>query len=163
MLGAGGTTSFDQVLAESVKDTTPLPSLELAIGFTSGGGGVAPSLSQVNGVFLPGERNPVAAYQRLASRVSTGAAGQGRGLRRSAPCAPSAACSIPCAPTSPPSARAWAAPSGPSSTSTSNRCATWRRAWATSPPIWPPPRPAARCCRPRAPPTSWPGSTTCRR
>ncbi len=73
VLGAGGTTSFDQVLAESVKHTTPVPSLELAIGFTSGGGGVAPSLSQVNGVFLPGERNPVAAYQRLASRVSTGA------------------------------------------------------------------------------------------
>ena len=73
VLGAGGTTSFDQLLAESVKGTCPLPSLELAIGFTSGGGGVAPSLSQVNGVFLPGERNPVAAYQRLASRVSTGA------------------------------------------------------------------------------------------
>jgi hypothetical protein len=72
VLGAGGTTSFDQLLAQSVKHTSPLPSLELAIGFTSGGGGVAPSLSQVNGVFLPGERNPVAAYQRLASRVSTG-------------------------------------------------------------------------------------------
>jgi hypothetical protein len=76
VLGAGGTTSFDQVLAQSLKTTTPLPSLELAIGFTSGGGGVAPSLSQVNGVFLPGERNPVAAYQRLASRVSTGPAAQ---------------------------------------------------------------------------------------
>jgi len=72
VLGAGGATSFDQVLAASMKHTVPLPSLELAIGFTSGGGGVAPSLSQVNGVFLPGERNPVAAYQRLASRVSTG-------------------------------------------------------------------------------------------
>jgi hypothetical protein len=72
VLGAGGATSFDQLLAQAVKHTTPLPSLELAIGFTSGGGGVAPSLSQVNGVFLPGERNPVAAYQRLASRVSTG-------------------------------------------------------------------------------------------
>jgi hypothetical protein len=72
VLGAGGTTSFDQLLAQSLKTTTALPSLELAIGFTSGGGGVAPSLSQVNGVFLPGERNPVAAYQRLASRVSTG-------------------------------------------------------------------------------------------
>jgi hypothetical protein len=72
VLGAGGTTSFDQLLAQSLKNTTALPSLELAIGFTSGGGGVAPSLSQVNGVFLPGERNPVAAYQRLASRVSTG-------------------------------------------------------------------------------------------
>jgi hypothetical protein len=71
VLGAGGPTSFDQLLAEKVKHTTPLPSLELAIGFTSGGGGVAPSLAQVGGVFLPGERNPVSAYQRLASRVST--------------------------------------------------------------------------------------------
>jgi hypothetical protein len=76
VLGAGGTTSFDQLLAQSLKTKTPLPSLELAIGFTSGGGGVAPSLSQVNGVFLPGERNPVAAYQRLASRVSTGPAAE---------------------------------------------------------------------------------------
>jgi len=73
VLGAGGTTSFDQMLAATIKGSSPLPSLELAIGFTSGGGGVAPSLSQVKGVFLPGERNPVAAYQRLASRVSTGA------------------------------------------------------------------------------------------
>jgi hypothetical protein len=28
---------------------------------------VAPSLSQVDGVFLPGERNPFAAYQRVAA------------------------------------------------------------------------------------------------
>ncbi len=76
VLGAGAPTSFDQVLAERVKHTTPLPSLELAIGFTSGGGGVAPSLSQVDGVFLPGERNPIAAYQRLASRVSPGPMGR---------------------------------------------------------------------------------------
>ncbi len=71
-LGAGATTSFDQTLADAVKGTTALPSLELAIGFTSGGGGVAPSLSQVNGTFLPGERNPVAAYARIATSISGG-------------------------------------------------------------------------------------------
>ncbi len=71
-LGAGSPTSFDQVLAEAdgVKGTAPLNSLELAIGFTAGGGGKAPSLSQVKGTFLPGERNPVAAYQRIAGRIS---------------------------------------------------------------------------------------------
>jgi hypothetical protein len=69
-LGAGGTTSVDQRLAAVTRAGTPLPSLELAIGFTGGGGGVAPSLSQVDGVFLPGERNPFAAYQRVASRIS---------------------------------------------------------------------------------------------
>jgi len=73
-LGAGAPTSFDQVLAASMKGKTPLLSLELAIGFTSGGGGVAPSLSQVDGVFLPGERNPFAAYRRIASRAAPGPA-----------------------------------------------------------------------------------------
>jgi hypothetical protein len=71
-LGAGGSTSIDQILAASVKGTTPLPSLELSIGFTGGGGGQVPSLSQVGGVFLPGERNPFAAFQRVASRVAPG-------------------------------------------------------------------------------------------
>jgi hypothetical protein len=71
-LGAGAPTSFDQVLAASMRGQTPLPSLELAIGFTSGGGGVAPSLSQVDGVFLPGERNPFAAYRRIAARAAPG-------------------------------------------------------------------------------------------
>jgi hypothetical protein len=70
-LGAGIPISIDQVLADHVKATTPLASLELAIGFTAGGGGKAPSLSQVGGTFLPGERNPVAAYQRVAARVMT--------------------------------------------------------------------------------------------
>jgi hypothetical protein len=69
-LGAGSPTSFDQVLAEGVKGTAPLASLELAFGFTQGGGGKVPSLSQSKGVFLPAERNPVAAYQRLAARIS---------------------------------------------------------------------------------------------
>jgi Protein of unknown function (DUF1552) len=75
-MGAGGTTSFDQLLADEISKSahkTPLKSLELAIGFTSGGGGVTPSLSQVNGVFLPGERNPVTAYQRVASTMTGGA------------------------------------------------------------------------------------------
>jgi hypothetical protein len=71
-LGAGAPTSFDQKLADFAKGTTALPSLELAIGFTSGGGGVAPSLSQVNGSFLPGERNPLAAYARIASGLGGG-------------------------------------------------------------------------------------------
>jgi hypothetical protein len=69
-LGAGSPTSIDQVLANSVKDTAPLASLEFAIGFTKGGGGVVPSLSQVGGTFIPAERNPVAAYQRIAQRLS---------------------------------------------------------------------------------------------
>jgi hypothetical protein len=71
-LGAGAPKSFDQTLADAVKDTTAIPSLELAIGFTSGGGGVASSLSQVNTTFLPGERNPVAAYKRIATGLGGG-------------------------------------------------------------------------------------------
>jgi hypothetical protein len=74
VLGAGAPTSFDQVMAQAWRGQTALPSLELAIGYTSGGGGKAPSLSQVNGVFLPGERNPVAAYQRVTSRITGGGA-----------------------------------------------------------------------------------------
>jgi hypothetical protein len=72
-LGAGSPTSIDQVLAEHVKGTTPLASLEISIGYTFGGGGVIPGLSQSNGNFLPGARNPVAAYQRIAERVVGGA------------------------------------------------------------------------------------------
>jgi hypothetical protein len=70
-LGAGATTSFDQTLAASkgVKDTTPLASLEISIGYTTGGGGVIPGLSQIGGQFLPGVRNPVDAYKRIADRV----------------------------------------------------------------------------------------------
>ena len=75
-LGAGGPTSFDQLMAQALAKTgdSALPSLELAIGYTGGGGGKAPSLSQVNGVFLPGERNPVAAYQRISGRFTGGTA-----------------------------------------------------------------------------------------
>jgi hypothetical protein len=73
-LGAGAPTSFDQVLAQQVRSTTPLASLEISIGTTAGMGPVLPGLSQVNGNFLPGVRSPVAAYQRIAERVTGGAA-----------------------------------------------------------------------------------------
>jgi hypothetical protein len=73
-LGAGSPTSFDQLLAQQVKGTTPLPSLELTIGSTGGAGGRVPSLSQLDGTFLPGEKNPLAAYQRVASRLAPSAA-----------------------------------------------------------------------------------------
>jgi hypothetical protein len=73
-LGAGASTSFDQVLAQQVKGTTPLASLELTIGSTGGAGGRVPSLSQVDGTFLPGEKNPLAAYQRVSSMLAPGAA-----------------------------------------------------------------------------------------
>jgi len=73
-LGAGANTSFDQVLAQQVKGTAPLPSLELTIGSTGGAGGRVPSLSQVEGTFLPGEKNPLAAYQRVSSMLAPSAA-----------------------------------------------------------------------------------------
>jgi hypothetical protein len=70
IFGLGATTSIDQVLADHVKATTPLASLEYSIGTTTGGGGVIPGLSQRGGSFLPGVRTPVAAYQRIAERVT---------------------------------------------------------------------------------------------
>jgi hypothetical protein len=73
-LGAGASTSFDQVLAQQVKGTTPLRSLELTIGATGGAGGRVPSLSQVDGTFLPGEKNPLSAYQRVAMMLAPRAA-----------------------------------------------------------------------------------------
>src|SRR3954451_16075404 len=72
-LGAGASTSFDQVLAQHVKGTTPLPSLELTIGTTGGAGGKAASLWQVDGAFLPGEKKPLAAYQRVSAKLAPGA------------------------------------------------------------------------------------------
>ena len=69
-LGAGASISFDQVLAQQVKSTTPLASLELTIGTTGGAGGKASSLSQVDGTFLPGEKNPLSAYQRVFSKLA---------------------------------------------------------------------------------------------
>ncbi|MES1173165.1 MAG: DUF1552 domain-containing protein [Myxococcales bacterium] len=70
--GLGSPTSIDQQFATFLKNTTPLPSLEIALGQTSGGGGVIPGLSQVNGQFIPGVKNPVAAYQRIADRIAGG-------------------------------------------------------------------------------------------
>jgi hypothetical protein len=71
---AGGQDSLDQVLAKYVKSTqpTPIPSLELAIGQTAGGGGVASSLAMVGRQFLPGIRNPLFAYQRIADAIAPG-------------------------------------------------------------------------------------------
>jgi hypothetical protein len=71
---AGGQDSLDQVLAKYVKMTqpTPIPSLELAIGRTEGGGGVAPSLALVGRQFLPGIRNPLFLYQRLVGAMVPG-------------------------------------------------------------------------------------------
>jgi hypothetical protein len=71
---AGGQESLDQVLAKYVKSTQPtaIPSLELAIGQTAGGGGVAPSLALVGRQFLPGIRNPLFAYERIAGAISPG-------------------------------------------------------------------------------------------
>jgi hypothetical protein len=72
-LGAGNMQiSFDQILADFVK--TPVPSLEISIGRTGGGGGRIESLSQRNGAFMNGARNPVTAYSRIAERVTAGAA-----------------------------------------------------------------------------------------
>jgi hypothetical protein len=73
IFGLGASTSIDQQIADFVKGTTPLASLEYSIGYTTGGGGVIQGLSQRNGAFLPGVRNPVAAYQRIAERVTGGA------------------------------------------------------------------------------------------
>src|SRR4051794_33447349 len=71
-LGAGAPTSFDQQVADFVKGTTRLPSLEIAIGKTTGGGGSIPGLSQRDGNFVPGATNPVTAYQRIAQYVTAG-------------------------------------------------------------------------------------------
>ena len=78
-LGAGSSTSFDQVLAQQVKGTTPLPSalaqiLRVEPISTGGAGGRVPSLSQKDGTFLPGEKNPLAAYQRVSMMLAPAAA-----------------------------------------------------------------------------------------
>ena len=73
VFGLGAKTSIDQVFADTLKNTTPLASLELAVGQTSGGGGVIPGLSQVNGNFIPSANNPVLAYQRVADHIAGGA------------------------------------------------------------------------------------------
>ena len=73
IFGLGAPTSIDQVIAQSIKGSTPLASLEYSIGTTGGGGGAIPGLSQVNGSFIPGVRTPVDAYQRVAGLVTGGA------------------------------------------------------------------------------------------
>ena len=79
VFGLGAPTSIDQQFATFFNGTTPLPSLEIAIGQTSGGGGVIPGLSQVNGKFIPGVKSPLAAYQRIADRITGGASGPATG------------------------------------------------------------------------------------
>lgn len=73
VFGLGAPTSIDQTFATFLKDSAALQSLEVAIGQTSGDGGVIPGLSQVDGKFIPGVKNPLAAYQRVADRISAGA------------------------------------------------------------------------------------------
>lgn len=72
VFGLGAPTSIDQEFARFLKGTTPLASLEIAVGQTSGDGGVIPGLSQVDGRFIPSVTNPMAAYQRIADRISGG-------------------------------------------------------------------------------------------
>jgi Protein of unknown function (DUF1552) len=78
--GLGAPTSIDQQFATFLTGSTPLASLEVAIGQTSGGGGVIPGLSQVNGKFIPGVTNPLAAYQRVAERIAGGSPAAGTGV-----------------------------------------------------------------------------------
>ncbi|WP_434041597.1 MULTISPECIES: DUF1552 domain-containing protein [Sorangium] len=72
VFGLGAPTSIDQEFARFLKGTAPLASLEIAVGQTSGDGGVIPGLSQVDGRFIPSVTNPLAAYQRIADRISGG-------------------------------------------------------------------------------------------
>ncbi|WP_437604856.1 DUF1552 domain-containing protein [Sorangium sp. So ce834] len=87
VFGLGAQTSIDQEFAKFLKDTTPLASLEIAVGQTSGDGGVIPGLSQVDGRFIPSVKNPLAAYQRVADRISGGAPAPGNGTPMNTPSA----------------------------------------------------------------------------
>jgi len=80
VFGLGNPTSIDQEFARFVGGTTSLASLEIAVGQTSGDGGVIPGLSQVDGRFIPSVKNPLAAYQRIADRITGGAPPPGSGL-----------------------------------------------------------------------------------
>jgi len=62
-----------------------LKSFEYSIGNTGGGGGTIPGLSQRSGSFIPGVRNPVAAYSMVASRVTSGAPAPGNGPTMTTP------------------------------------------------------------------------------
>lgn len=74
--------SFDQLLADHTEGTTPLKSLEMSIGFTGGVGGIVHSLSQRDGRYLHGERNPVAAFQRVAQIIAPDHVGGDDGAMR---------------------------------------------------------------------------------
>jgi hypothetical protein len=87
VFGLGAPTSIDQEFATFLRDTTPLASLEIAVGQTSGDGGVIPGLSQVGGSFIPSVKNPLAAYQRIADRISGGAPAPTGGIGMNTPSA----------------------------------------------------------------------------
>jgi len=80
VFGLGAPTSIDQEFARFLAGSTSLASLEMAVGQTSGDGGVIPGLSQVDGRFIPSVKNPLAAYQRIADRISGGAPPPGSGM-----------------------------------------------------------------------------------
>lgn len=85
VFGLGARTSIDQEIATFLKGSTPLQSLEIAVGQTSGDGGVIPGLSQVDGKFIPSAKNPLSAYQRVADRIMAGAPTPGGGAPMSTP------------------------------------------------------------------------------
>lgn len=85
VFGLGARTSIDQEFAKFLKDTTPLQSLEIAVGQTSGDGGVIPGLSQIDGKFIPSAKNPLSAYQRVADRIAAGAPTPGSGAPMTTP------------------------------------------------------------------------------
>lgn len=85
VFGLGAPTSIDQQFAQFLKASTSLASLELAVGQTSGDGGVIPGLSQVDGKFIPSAKNPLAAYQRIADRIAAGSTPPNAGGAMSTP------------------------------------------------------------------------------
>jgi hypothetical protein len=87
VFGLGAPTSIDQEFARFLRDTTSLASLEIAVGQTSGDGGVIPGLSQVDGRFIPSVKNPLATYQRIADRISGGAPAPSGGVGMNTPSA----------------------------------------------------------------------------
>jgi hypothetical protein len=87
VFGLGAPTSIDQQFAAFLRDSTSLASLEIAVGQTSGDGGVIPGLSQVEDRFIPSVKNPLAAYQRIADRISGGAPAPSSGIGMNTPSA----------------------------------------------------------------------------
>ncbi len=72
VFGLGAPTSIDQEFAKFLEDTTPLASLEIAVRSDVRRRRRHPGLSQVDGRFIPSVKNPLAAYQRIADRISGG-------------------------------------------------------------------------------------------